>query len=111
MVHPEHKLNGVVEAAISQCLYNETWLTDMAESTTIDQGTETEVFQVLESYVTDELALIRTNPTVYLQGPNGEEHELKVTETDPPDGTLCAHLVGVDLTQVTDEFWVRIVPE
>ncbi len=49
--------------------------------------------------------------TVYLQGPNGEEHELKVTECDPPDGTLCAHLVGVDLTQVTEEFWARIVPE
>ncbi len=57
-VHKEHRLGGIVEAAISHVLYNEEWLQSMAQDPTIEQNTPTEVFQALESYVTDSLALI-----------------------------------------------------
>lgn len=50
----------------------------------------------------------------YLQGPNGEETELEVTEPDPVDGTYC---VGLDDLYMTKDskvdlrgFWIRIVP-
>lgn len=38
----------------------------------------------------------------YLQGPNGDEVELTVTEPDERDGSVCAHL--------PDDRWVRFVP-
>jgi hypothetical protein len=37
----------------------------------------------------------------YLQGPDGEETELVVTEPDPADGSICIHL--------PDGTWVRLV--
>lgn len=37
----------------------------------------------------------------YLQDANGNERTLKVTNPDPDDGTLCAHL--------DDDSWVRVV--
>ena len=58
-MHKEHRLGGVVEAAISHVLYNEEWLQAMADSPTIDQNTPHEVFLALEDYVCEELALKR----------------------------------------------------
>ena len=57
MTHKEHKLGGVVEAAIDHAMADEQWLYDMADDSDIEQNTSTEVFRALESYVTDELAL------------------------------------------------------
>jgi hypothetical protein len=49
-------------------------------------------------------------PTVYLQGPNGEEYELHVTEPDPEDGTYCAHMPEKE-SGLSEEWWIRIVPD
>ncbi len=49
-------------------------------------------------------------PTVYFQGPNGEEHTMRVTSPDPDDGTFCGHFTFHDFSEVTSEWWVRIVP-
>ena len=57
MAHKEHKLGGVVEAALDHVMVDEEWLSSMATSTTIEQNTSTEVFRALESYIVDELAL------------------------------------------------------
>ncbi len=57
MTHKEHKLNRVVEAAINKAMNDEKWLDEMAEDPNIYQITPTEVFQALESYIVDELAL------------------------------------------------------
>lgn len=54
------KLNGIIEAAINHCMEDEKWMSDMAA----DSGggvfelpnTVEEVFQALESFVTDVLA-------------------------------------------------------
>ena len=56
--HKEDKLNGVVEAALNRAMLNETWLNDMANDTEIEQSSPDEVFQALESFVTDSLARI-----------------------------------------------------
>ncbi|KKL95749.1 hypothetical protein LCGC14_1851550 [marine sediment metagenome] len=48
-------------------------------------------------------------PTVYLQGPDGEEFTLKVTSPDPDDGTFCAHLPKSEVA-LAEEWWIRIVP-
>lgn len=59
----------------------------------------------------------------YLQGPNGEESELVLTEPDPADGTYClqaeevlAKLAWYDerngrtANDAAETFWIRIVP-
>lgn len=38
----------------------------------------------------------------YLQGADGSERTLDITQPDPKDGTYCAHM--------NEETWVRIVP-
>jgi hypothetical protein len=43
-----------------------------------------------------------TGMDAYLQGPNGEETELTVTEPSEADGSFCVHL--------PDGRWVRLVP-
>ena len=63
MVHKEHKLGGLVEAAISSAMKDDWWLDAMANDPSIEQNTSTEVFQALESYVVDELALTVHNTT------------------------------------------------
>lgn len=55
-IHKEHKLNGVVEAALNHAMNNSTWMQSMALDPTIDQWSEEEVFQVLEDYICNELA-------------------------------------------------------
>jgi len=55
--HKEHKLNGIVEFALNMALYNETFLEEAAGDPNIEQNTPTEVFQALESYIVEELAL------------------------------------------------------
>ena len=57
MTHKEHKLDGVVEAALNKAAADENWLTAMSKDPTIEQTTATEVFRAIESYITDELAL------------------------------------------------------
>lgn len=55
----------------------------------------------LNQYIVD----ISTEPTsavAYLQGADGSETTLNITEPDPADGTYCVHL--------DKERWVRIVP-
>ena len=58
----------------------------------------------------------------YLQGPNGEEAELVVTEPDPADGTYCVSPMqvmqeldnltgGDDDSEKYESFWIRIVPD
>lgn len=55
--HPEHKLGGIVEAAIDKAMDDNDWIAAMASDPNIKQNTTDEVFQALESYVCDELAL------------------------------------------------------
>lgn len=60
----------------------------------------------------------------YLQGPNGEESELTVTEPDPADGTYCIQADevqrllawydernGREANDAAETFWIRIVPK
>jgi len=58
----------------------------------------------------------------YLQGPNGEEAELIVTEPDPADGSYCVSPMqvmqeldnltgGDDDSEKYEAFWIRFVPE
>lgn len=50
----------------------------------------------------------------YLQGPNGEEIELKVVEPDPADGSFVVSLdqtfEETDGTVDLGTYWIRIVP-
>jgi len=42
----------------------------------------------------------------YLQTPEGQEKQIKVTNPDPNDGSLCLHL-GSD--PIPPDSWVRLV--
>ena len=57
MAHTEHKLGGLVEAALNKAMADEKWLDDMASDPDIEQNSNLEVFLALESYIVDELAL------------------------------------------------------
>jgi len=56
--HKEHKLGGVVEAALDHVMIDEKWLRDMATDTDIEQNTPTDVFLALEDYICSSLAHI-----------------------------------------------------
>jgi hypothetical protein len=49
-----------------------------------------------------DLNRVLNRTTAYLQGPDGDEVELTVTEPDERDGSLCIHL--------PDGRWVRVAP-
>lgn len=59
--HKEHRLGGLVEAALCKAYADEKWLQDMADDPDIEQNTPIEVFLAVESYITDELALTINN--------------------------------------------------
>lgn len=78
MEHPELKLNGVVEAAISKVMFDDQWLSDMAKDPNIEQNTPAEVFQALESFVTEGLARIKP-----VAGPIREMYNYDTELVDP----------------------------
>ena len=48
----------------------------------------------------------------YLQGPDGQEIELTVTEPDPADGSYCLQMPTLaNQLPWLNAAWVRIVPE
>ncbi len=103
--HPEHRLGGVVEAALNFASDDENWLIDMSKDTDIEQNTTGAVFRAVESYLTDALALIAVPPIAYMQDADGNEETLLVTEPDPADGTFCVHMDD------QRQSWIRIVPQ
>lgn len=54
--HPEDKLGGVIEAGLNHVMENKYWLSNMVIDPNIEQKTDTEVFQAVESYITEHLA-------------------------------------------------------
>lgn len=61
MAHVEHKLNGIVEAALNHCMDDEYFLRVMSQDPNIEQNTPDELCAAMESYITDELALKTNN--------------------------------------------------
>ena len=104
--HKEDRLGGVVEAALNRAMDDNDWVVDMTVDTEIEHNHPDDVFQALESYMTDHLARITVEEGIvaYLQDADGNERTLDVTEPDPEDGTFCVHMDD------EGQAWVRIVP-
>jgi hypothetical protein len=93
--HSEDKLGGVVEAALNMAMDNEYLLAELADDTEIPQRTADEVYQALESYITDHLARIGNvlhgvvelhvwNVDAYAWD-NGPDHEIQFVYSDSYD--------------------------
>lgn len=106
--HTEDRLGGVVEAALNKAMNDEDWLLAMADDPEIVHNDPTDVFQALESFITDVLARISSEDDIdivaYLQDADGNERTLDVTEPDPADGSYCVHMDD------QGQSWIRIVP-